>query len=157
MKYIKTLFIIFSATLFISSCNVQEVELVSVEKIELVKMENNTLTFDVSAILDNPNSFNIKMIDSDLDLYLEGNLMGKANLINSINIKKKTSETYTFTVKTDVLDQAKLLPILIKTALTGKLKVGVKGDVKGKVYFISKKVKINMEDEISIKDDILKR
>jgi len=140
-----------------SSCDVQEVDLVRVDKIELTNMKNNVLSFDVSATLDNPNAFSIKMIDSDLDLFLEDNLMGKAHLVNPINIKKNSNETYTFQVETDVLDQGKLLPLLIKTALTGKIKVGVKGDVKGKVYFISRKVKVEMEDVVSVRDDILKR
>jgi len=143
--------------MFFTSCDVQEVELVAVEKIELVNMKNNVLSFDVSATLDNPNSFNIKMLDSDLDLYLDDKLMGKAHLLKSIHIKKKSNETYKFQVETDVLDQGKLLPLLIQTALTGKLKVGVKGDVKGKVYFITRRVKVDMEDVVSIKDDILKR
>ena len=152
----KHLFIPLIALLFLSSCNVQEVEFKGVEHIELMKMENNVMEFNISARLDNPNSFNIKMMDSDLDFYLENMYMGKAFLTDPITILKKKDDVYTFMVKTGQIDQKKLLPILIKTALTGKVKVGVKGDVKGKVYFISKEVQIDLEDEVDIEQDLFK-
>ncbi|MFT4662619.1 MAG: LEA14-like dessication related protein [Patiriisocius sp.] len=152
----KHLIIPFIALLFLSSCNVQEVNFKGVENIQLVKMENNVMEFNVSARLGNPNTFNINMIDSDMDFYLENTYMCKAFLQDPITILKKKEEVYTFMLKTGKIDQKKLLPILLKAALTGKVKVGVKGDVKGKVYFISKKVNIDMEDDVDINQDLFK-
>jgi len=157
MKLFRIAFLPIFLIASLTSCEVQEVDLVSVEKIKLVSMKNNVLTFDVNAIIDNPNTFNIKLLDSELDLYLEKNLMGEAHLLKPVQINKKSSESYLFQIETGVLDQKKLLPILFKSALTGKINVGVKGDVKGKVYFLSKKVKIDMEDVVDINKDLISK
>lgn len=141
-------------TLLLSACEVQEVDLVAIDDIKVVKLEKNYMQFDVKARLDNPNAFNIKMMNSDLDLFLEGVQVGKAKLMNPVKILKKTEKQYSFGVEATDINQSKLMPILLKTALTGKLKVQVKGYVKGKVSLVSKKVKIDMKDTVEIGKDI---
>jgi len=74
-------FILVLATM--TSCELQEVDLVELKKVEVERIENEEMFMDVTAVLDNPNSFNIKVKDSDFDLYMENKYIGKANLENT--------------------------------------------------------------------------
>ena len=142
---ILSLLVLFTMT----SCEVHEVSLSELQKVTINKMEKSELHLDVTAVLDNPNSFKINVAGSDLDLYLEDRFIGKATLKNNVTLASKTEQAYELEIKAvgEKLNQ-EMLPIMLTAALSGKVTVRLKGDIKGKILFFSKSVPIDITEEV---------
>jgi LEA14-like dessication related protein len=138
----------------LTSCEVEEVSLVELTKVEVNRIDKQEMYLDVSAILDNPNSFNINIKDSDFDLYLENRYMGKANLENYFVLEKNTQKEYEMEIKAigEKLN-TEMLPIMLSAALTGKVNVRLNGSISGKVFLFSRKVDVDIEEQVVFKSD----
>ncbi|NND95045.1 MAG: LEA type 2 family protein [Flavobacteriales bacterium] len=138
----------------LSSCEVEDVTLVDLTKVEIDRIEKQEMYLDVSAILDNPNSFNIKVKDSDFDLYMEDRYIGKANLENQFTLESGSEKEYDLEIRAQgERMNAEMLPIMLTAALTGKVRVRLDGSITGKVYFISRSVDVDIEEEVLFKGD----
>jgi len=137
--------------LFLNSCKVEEIELIEIEELKLQQFSADGIIIDVTAKISNPNSFTIKVTDSDFDIYINDRFISKAKLANNVKLKKKTTASHSFTLKGSKLkSQNEILPILLQAALTGKVNAKVKGHVKGKTFlFISKKVDFDEKLEMN--------
>lgn len=133
----------------LSSCEVHDVTMVDLDKVVLKKVEQTEMYMDVTAVLDNPNSFKINVTGTDLDLYLEERYMGKATLENEVTLKAKSQESYHMEIKATGKNlNLELLPILLSAALTGKVSIRLHGDVEGKVFFFKQAVKVDITEEV---------
>lgn len=147
MRLISVLSLVLLLTM--SSCEVHEVSLSELKKVTLNKLEQRELHIDVTAVLDNPNSFKINVAGSDLDLYLEGRYIGKATLKNNVTLNANSEEAYDLEIKAvgENFNQ-EMLPVMLTAALSGKVTVRLKGDIKGKILFFSKKVPIDITEDV---------
>ena len=141
----------------VNGCTVEEIELVEIEELKLQEFSAEGIVIDLKAKIDNPNSFTIGVTDSDFDIFINDRFISKARLDNKVKLKRKTSESHSFTVRSDKLkSQNELLPILLQAALTGNVKTKVKGYVKGKtLLFFSRKVDFELEEDLEISKGLL--
>lgn len=150
-------FLIISTLLILSSCRVEEIELSEIESLELIEMSKNGIVMNVKARINNPNSFNIKVTDSEFDIYLNDKFISKGKIENIVKIKKKTDATHFFTLRSEELESTnQLLPILLQAALTGRVKGRAKGFIKGKTFlFVSRKLDVDIEENLAINQSLL--
>jgi LEA14-like dessication related protein len=133
---------------------VEQVEFVDISSVQVKDMNANEMFLDVRATLNNPNNFSIKIIESDLDLFLEGSNMGKARLLESFTLEGGGEKAYDLKVKAEGKNlQMKMLPVMLSAALTGKVTVKLDGDITGRVALIKKKVKVNITEEVKFKKE----
>lgn len=146
-----------SILILMSSCRVEEVELDEIEELKLVEMSKNGIVLNVKAKINNPNSFNIKVTDSDFDIYLNDKFISKGQIENVVKIKKKSNESHFFTLRSEELESTnQLLPILLQAALTGRVKGRAKGFIKGKTFlFVSRKLDVDIEENLAINQSLL--
>jgi LEA14-like dessication related protein len=83
---------------FTTSCSLKPVELKKMDNIEIQNINNNVLTFKVSATINNPNS-RLTLKNSEMFVYLKGNEMGKLTQVNKIIIDGKTTGQYSAILK----------------------------------------------------------
>jgi len=134
-----------------SSCSVQEVKFVGLNNVEVSKIEGNEVYLDVAVKLDNPNTFDIGVVSSDLDLYLSNQYIGKAKLGEKFDIKKGGINDYDLSIIAKGENLSKqLMPILLGAALTGSVEARIKGDIKGKAFLISKTLPIDVTDTVKL-------
>jgi len=118
-----------------------EVNIVSIGKIELDSFEGTTAHVNVDLELNNTNFFALKIKPSTLDVYVEEEYIGKAVLLEKVKIKRKSSDIYN--AKIQLQGESGILRKAMKYALRKELKIRLTGYVKGSVYGIPKKVKVN--------------
>ena len=148
----KILNIAFFALLF-SSCNVQDVEMVNVNSYKVAKSSDDKIKLILNIRIDNPNTFNIKVKKTDLNLFVNGTDAGKINLEDKLIILKKTETDYDFVLTADQKQVSRaVVQAGIGIALTGKVNINVKGWIKGKVFGIGKKIDIDEKQSLSVKD-----
>ena len=136
MNSLKIIFL-FTLTISLSSCGIyKEVEFVEVDNVNVKEFSTSAIIFEITAVINNPNRFNITISDSDLDFIVNGTHIGKANIDETIVLKKKQEGTYTFILKADMDGLFSKVGLLLPILLSGKAKVKVKGNILAKVHGI---------------------
>ena len=140
----RSLSTIFALALLFSSCKMfsfENPELRGKEKISISSVKGRTIEFVADVKVFNPNWYALKVKPSTLDLYVEGEYMGKVHLDKKVKLKGKIesdlSATFTATLTAGALIKA------IKYATQDEIKIQLKGKIKGGVFFVSKNFDIN--------------
>jgi LEA14-like dessication related protein len=141
----------FLAVIFlVSSCfDYDDIDFKGVDNFKVEKFEGKKISFSMDVILENPNSFSVKIKPSVVDVYLDDNLIGKTYLDQKVKIIKRKENSYFVPLHVELEDG--ILMKLMKYSLKDKVKLRLVGKVKGSVYGISKKVKIDETKEIDPK------
>lgn len=136
MKYIVTIGIIVS--LLTSSCTFHEPEMRGGESFNLEKMEGKQVRFTAGAKVYNGNWFAVKVKKSTLDLYVDGEYMGKVHLLKKVKMKAKKETD----LQADFLAELEgnALMKAMGLALKGDVVVRMTGKIKGGVFIFSKKL-----------------
>ena len=124
----------------------------SLPRLEHVFLVSENMKLEIAVLIDNSNTYNIKVKKSSLDIYLNGKYAGKTTLDEKVVIKKKSENVYYVVVNVSTKDLMKAAMGNIGGLLKGTAKVQLKGKVKGAVYGISKSVDVDMEQEVNLKD-----
>ena len=135
MKYIVAIGVV---VILMTSCTFHEPEMRGEENFKLEKFEGKEVRFTAGAKVYNGNWFAIKVKPSILDLYIDGEYMGKVHLKKKVKMKAKK--------ETDL--QADFVAELEGNALVKAMGLAMKGDVvvrmtgkiKGGVFIFSKKL-----------------
>jgi LEA14-like dessication related protein len=99
----------------------------------------------------NPNDYRITISDPDMAVYLNGVAVGQALLDSAVTLERNSDRSYTLPLHVAwTKGQQGLLPVLMASALSGQVKLGVKGTVVGKARWISKRVPVEMEQLVEI-------
>lgn len=141
--------------LLLTSCfTYHEVDVLDVGEYRINNVTKENVEVSVNIQVNNPNNYNIKLKKTDLDLYLEGEKIGKANIKEDLILKKRTQEKYTLTFQSNYkeLSGAVLgrLPSLLRKS---KIKVGLKGRVKAKAnLLLGKKFDLDVEETVDVSE-----
>ena len=127
--------------------------MLQVEDFVVHEFSADIVSADVILKVGNPNWYKIKLVDSDIDVKLNGNKMGKLHLREPLSLPKKDTTIQTLRVTADLTSMegdffSNTLSLLFKkTAL-----VEADGYVKGRALGIGKKVPVGFEEEIKTED-----
>lgn len=138
-------------TLGLTSCNFyKEVEVLEVTNIEVKEFNKDVVSADISLKISNPNKYKLKLVDSDIDLFLNGKKMGKMILREPLELPKNDTTIQVLSMKAEVTEFsndfiANTLSLLF--AKTAELKAV--GYVKGKAMGIGRKVKVDFTKDIA--------
>ena len=143
--------IYFLAIIFlVSSCfDYDDIDFKGIDNFKMEKFEGQKISFSMDVVLENPNSFSVKIKPSVVDVYLDDNLIGKTYLDQKVKIIKRKENSYFVPLHVELEDG--LLIKLMKLSLKDKVKLRLVGNIKGSIYGISKKVKIDESKEIDPK------
>ena len=123
-----------------SSCSFTNPELLRMEQLNVTKFSEEGVELAVKAKVKNPNNYKVSLVNSKLDIYVNNEFMGKAHLKNNVRFKRKSTDTYLIELVNKPENFAKLgMVSLFSLFGNKKLKVTVRGEVKGRVGILSKK------------------
>jgi LEA14-like dessication related protein len=142
-----TLFSVF----FLTSCfDYKDVDFKGVQNIGLEDRSGGTITVRIDMKVNNPNSYNIKINKSSLDVFVNGSKVGKTKMNNNVVLKKNHQDVYPLYLTLSEKELKRSALTSIGSLLTGKMKVRIKGDIKAKVYGIGKKFPIDVEEPVNL-------
>ncbi len=147
---IRTIFLlIIAATISFSSCTLQEI---SVGKPQDVKVDNislNGIKISGKIPVNNPNNLGFNINKAKLDIYLNGISIGSLNKHERIHIKPNSNDAYTINYEASFKEIVKD-PLALKSAiLQGSPTLKLSGYVKASKFIISKKIKVEHQENIS--------
>ncbi|HVZ97347.1 MAG TPA: LEA type 2 family protein [Chitinophagaceae bacterium] len=115
--------------MIISCSSPKELEYRDFRNFTIQKLGFNSSTVSMDIVYYNPNNFGLQLRNSDLDIFINGNLLGHSTQDTLLRIPRR--DTFSFPVKFDVqMDNilknawATLTGKEVTVKLTGKVKVG---------------------------------
>lgn len=106
----------------------------------------------VTVEVNNPNNYRITVTDPDVDLYINDVALGKATLDSIVTLDPASSRTYELPLHTNFTNgQANMLPLLMTVALTGSVKLGLKGTAVGKAGMVRKRFPFEVEQRVDFR------
>ena len=149
---IKRLLIYIPILLLLNGCfEYEEVDFKGVQDFKLENTSSEQLLIRLDLKVDNPNTYNITIKPATLDIFVNGKFAGKTKMKEKIVLKKKTTGVYPLYLQAKTKDIMGALSGSLGSFLSGKVKVGIKGDVKAKAYGVGKKFYLNEEETVSLK------
>jgi len=148
MLKIKNTSWIFALAIFAASCtSYKDVEFKGTENFQLGKLDGKKISISFDAKLNNQNAYTIKIKPSDLDVYIDNVQVGTVHLDEKVKIKRKSEALVEIPLTVELGPGAliNLSMIMLKKTVNVRLT----GDVKGGVWFLSKKQRIDETREIS--------
>lgn len=132
----------------VTSCSsYKDVAFKGTENLKLGKLDGKKLALSFDARLENQNGYTIKIKPSDLDVFIDNVQVGTIHLDEKIKIKRKSESLVEVPLTVELGPNA--LINITKVLLKKKVNLRLTGDVKGGVWFLSKKQHIDETREIS--------
>ena len=128
MKKYRLLYLYLSMAI-LSCSSPKELEYQTFRNFSVQKLGFNNSTVSLDIVYYNPNNFGMQLKNSDLDIFIDGNLLGHSSLDTLIGIPRR--DTFTLPVKFDVNMQNiyknawnALTGKEMVVKLTGKIRIG---------------------------------
>ncbi|MBK6893355.1 MAG: LEA type 2 family protein [Flavobacteriales bacterium] len=129
-----------------------EVEIVGVQDVQVTRFDATGLSATVTVEVNNPNNYRISVTDPDVDLYINDVAMGKATLDSMVTLDPASTRTYVLPLHATFTNgQAGMLPLLMTVALTGSVKLGLKGTAVGKAGMLRKRFPVEVEQRVDFR------
>jgi LEA14-like dessication related protein len=107
----------------------------------------------VEVVINNPNWYRVLLTDSDIDVYLNGKKIGRIQLKEKIILPRKTLNTRTILMKGDYeAMESSFLESILTVLFASSSKVKVDGYMKGRAFFVSRKVDVMLEKDIDLRE-----
>jgi LEA14-like dessication related protein len=136
----------------LASCG--SIEPLTVSKIEDVKLHSfnkNSAALEITMRVKNPNRYRFKLVDNNLEIFLNKSELGSAKIKQKIIIPRKSEESYTFLIETQFSRLAIAgIPMLINMVQTKQVEIKLVGDVKVRSMGISKKFPVEIIEKVNL-------
>ena len=145
MKRITSTLILISGIFTFASCStskVQEPEYREIREIRLIELGLLQSTAGIDVVYYNPNSFNVQLTSARGDVYLDNSYLGKFDLSEPIDIKKRSEFVVPAVVKVDMIGALKNQQDIFKKK---EAMVRIEGSARVKKSGFSKDVPIRYE------------
>ncbi|MCB0760297.1 MAG: LEA type 2 family protein [Flavobacteriales bacterium] len=145
--------VLFLAVGLVSCSFYDDVELVSVQDVEVLEFSQDIIHAHVDLELKNPNWYNVKVIDSELELFLNGKRMGKVRLGEKVTIPRNSTSIQRVHILSDVKEfESNFLQNVLTLLFNKSTKMEIKGWIEGRGFVVKKRVPILIEEDINPRD-----
>lgn len=134
-----------------TSCSYKNVELVEVKSVQVDEFSSDNVQVTASLVLKNPNDFEVKIKDSDLNLYVNDYKMARAKIKRRIKIPENTVMTHDLVFDSSLEDVGgAVLRSLVSVISRGVVKIGIKGSVNATAFKMTEKVPVDVEGDVKV-------
>jgi len=143
------LFLICTLLLFgASSCiTYEDVDFRGLKNVSVNHINQEGASIAITVRVHNPNNYKIKITRSDLDLFLNGRNVGKAQIDQKVVLKANSTSDYSFNVEASFKNMGNLLTTVM---VGGPPVMKVEGWVKAKAFGVGKKFPVEFEEKLQM-------
>jgi LEA14-like dessication related protein len=154
--FLTKVFVLLASVILFNGCKVQYTDVVfhGVDCCKVGEAKNGKMMIGFGLDVENPNNFNIKVTDYDVDVSLNGIKVGKAKSNENIILKKGERNSYPLQVEADI---AKVLAgnLMNLGSLFGggkpkELEATISGNIRASVYGVSKAIPVEGKYPINL-------
>ncbi len=139
--------------LLLQGCRVyRDVEFKGVKETRFTSFNANGVSCEFDVELYNPNPYNITLMESSVDLYLEGTKVGRVNLPEKAVLSGDDKTLLKLSCSAEPSSIPKLVGGAISMVFKKELLFEGKGTVKGKAFLLSKTVPVEFVQKLTKED-----
>jgi LEA14-like dessication related protein len=155
MKNLKLLLpVLFSAFLLVSCESISPLSVSKFEDVNVKSINTSGVALEVTMVVKNPNAYRFKMVDNQLNLFVNKTEMGTVSIKDKIVVPRKSEKSYTFLVETQFSNLALgSIPSLINIFMSKQVELKLVGDVKVRSMMISKRFPIEIIEKVPLTRD----
>lgn len=146
----KSQFIYLFTIVVLASCGFQQPVFKKYEGFDMGKMDTKMVSFTVKASIYNPNWYALKVKPSSLEISTTDGKIGVLHLDEKIKMKGRKETSIVAPMHIDL--EKGIMMKLMSFSLKDSVKINLKGDVRGGVFFVTKKIPMEFSRSISPKD-----
>jgi LEA14-like dessication related protein len=129
------------SALLLSSCSVyREVEVHEVTDIQLAEFGADGLDLTIWVDIENPNWYKVHLTQTEIEVFLEGKSLGTITLKETLTVPKKSRSVHPMAIHSSISSLDALLGNIFTLLFKEKFEVTGKGYVKGRAFFVVRKV-----------------
>lgn len=153
-KYIAPLLLLAIFLASLSSCvDYDEIEIQEIKSVKLIDISDKGLLVESEVKINNPNSFSVSIVDSDIRFSIKGVEMGSAFIKDKLKLKNNTAQYYTLQLESKFKDMGpgylgKLLQI--SSGNNKNVKFKFEGFIVGRVFLIKHKVEVDYSGNVPL-------
>lgn len=140
----------FSIVVLLASCSFQQPVFKKYEGFDMGKMDTKTVSFTVKASIYNPNWYALKVKPSSLEISTSDSKLGVLHLDKKIKMKGRKETSLVVPMHIDL--EKGIMMKLMSFSLKDSVKINLKGDVRGGVFCVTKKIPMEFSRSVSPKD-----
>ncbi|MEM9023650.1 MAG: LEA type 2 family protein [Bacteroidota bacterium] len=136
----------------LTSClSYEDVTIGNVQDVKVKNFSKAGIEVEVAIPVTNPNRYKISIVDSDLNINLNGKDMGKARFPNKITVPAKSDGVQRFTIEADY-DQSMKGGLGSLLSLLGNkdMQLHLTGDIKAKAGLLRKSFPVDIKERITL-------
>ena len=138
--YIVLLFI----PLIYSGCSAyEEIKVVKIKDVSYQELKGSTLKLAIVATVNNPNYFNVKITNANMELRLQDRVLGNVKQIEKIELIGKTEKDYTMQVSIEMKDLMTNVMNLYRVFMNDPKNLNLSGTVNVKSFLYSKTFQVD--------------
>lgn len=141
---------IVSGLLFVTACTDYYLTVGEAKEVRFKYFNDGKLGLDIDLPIKNEGNMNFKVKEVDLELRLNSFQAGKVVNVEKVIIRKNTEQVYTFPVEVEINGLSNSAMILISIIGRKKLVVDIDGSIKVKSLLVSKKIPVQLKEQISM-------
>lgn len=129
-----------------------DVEIIGVQDVQVTRFDATGLSATVTVEVNNPNDYRISVTEPDVDLYINDIAMGKATMDSMVTLDPSSSRSYELPLHATFTNgQDNMIPLLMMAALSGSLKLGLKGTAVGKAGMLRKRFPFEVDQQVDFR------
>ena len=148
-----TYIFVIATCLTIVSCGwvYEDVKIEKVSNVQIKNFSQKGMDIIMEADIYNPNNYDITLVETDVDVYLNDNKYGKAVVKENVKLPKQSTTTHTFKIHTTYENLAAGgLSGMLNLFMSRNQKLKLDGKVKARVFFITKSFPFSLEQNVTV-------
>ncbi len=130
----------------------KEVEVQEILEVKVIEIDKEGADCEIYMTVKNPNGYKIQLTESEVDLFFEGKYLGRINLLEEIQLPKKSLSTVKMKCLADYESLQSVMGNIITILFKSEYVMEGKGFVRGKALLVSKKFPVEFKEKVTRED-----
>ena len=136
--------ILLSLPLFLNGClGYEEIKVVRIKDVSYEELRGNTLKLAITATVNNPNFFDVKITNANMVLRLQERVLGNITQVEQLELIGRTEKDYTLHVSIELKDMMANVMSLYRVFMNNPKNLNLSGTVDVKSFLYSKTIQVD--------------
>ncbi len=121
---------------------IEEIEVGEIEHFEFIGFGEKGIELELHVPVDNPNAFRVRLVDADIDVFLNNRQLGKITEMGDVVIQGRSSAVYPLNVNIDIEDFSGGRVAIMRFLFERSATVTVEGKIKFRAFLVPRTLEV---------------
>ena len=121
----------------------EDINVSKIKDVSYQELKGSTLKLAFVATVDNPNFFNVKIKNANMDLRLHDRVIGKVIQMEQVDLRARTEKDYTVNVSIEIKDMLSNALLISRALMNEPSSLNLSGTVQAKSFLYTKTFEVD--------------